>query len=83
MRFCFTVVLLYQGDLCKFFADFQVFEKSFEIFQKKSVQTNRSVCTLHVCLIYSIFRFSEKPVRFNTNTCYEVTFVNTSKSLKV
>jgi len=26
------VSLLYQGDLCKFFADFQGFEKSFEIF---------------------------------------------------
>ena len=30
--FCFSLVLLYQGDLCKFFADFQVFEKFFEIF---------------------------------------------------
>ena len=26
------MALLYQGDLCKFFADFPVFEKSFEIF---------------------------------------------------
>jgi hypothetical protein len=31
------VALLYQGDLCKFFADFQGFEKSFEIFSRDFV----------------------------------------------